>query len=59
MDFISYLVIAIGVGVSAWVVIKQKPWWELTPEEKKKRLPFVIAGALIVIAGGFAFIALN
>ncbi len=51
MDFISYLIIAIGIGLSAWAAIKQKPWWQLTPEEKKKKLPFVIAGAALVILG--------
>jgi H+/Cl- antiporter ClcA len=56
MDYIIYLMMAIGIGLSAWVAIKQKPWWELTREEKKKRLPFMIAVLLLVILGIVAFI---
>jgi len=59
MDFLSYLIIAVGIGLSAWVAIKQKPWWKLTPEEKKKRMPFVIVGALLVVLGIVAFIIIN
>lgn len=51
MDFISYLIIAVGIGLSAWVVVKQKPWWKLTKEEKKKRMPIVIAGLVVVVLG--------
>ncbi len=58
MDYISYIIIAIGIGLSAWVVVKQKPWWKLTPEEKKKRLPLVIAGFAVVVLGLIMFVFL-
>jgi uncharacterized membrane protein len=51
MDFISYLIIAIGIGLSAWVAVRQKPWWKLTKEEKKKRIPIVVAGSVLVVLG--------
>ncbi len=59
MDFLSYLIIAIGIGIAAWITIKQKPWWELTPEEKKKRIPFMIAGALLVVLGIIVFLIVS
>jgi hypothetical protein len=51
MDFISYFIIAIGIGLAAWVTVKQKPWWKLTEEEKKKRMPIMIAGLVLVVLG--------
>jgi len=51
MDFLSYLIIAIGIGLSAWVITTQKPWWKLSSKEKKKRLPLVIIGAFLIILG--------
>ena len=51
MDFLSYLIIGLGIGIAAWVTIKQKPWRQLTSEEKKKRMPFMIAVAVLIILG--------
>jgi len=59
MDFISYLVIGIGIVIAMWVSIKQKPWWQLTPEEKKKRMPFMIAGIFFVILGIIVFLIVS
>jgi sulfite exporter TauE/SafE len=56
MDFLSYLIIGIGICIATWVTIKQKPWWKLTLEEKKKRMPFVITGALLVVLGIATFL---
>jgi len=58
MDYISYIIIAIGIGLSAWVAIKQKPWWILTKEEKKEKLPLVIAGLVLAVLGLVMFIFL-
>ncbi|MFC1700853.1 hypothetical protein ACFLZ0_01830 [Patescibacteria group bacterium] len=56
MDFIRYLVIGIGIVIITWVSIKQKPWWQLTSEEKKKRMPLVIAGIFFAILGIVVFL---
>ena len=58
MDLISYLIIAVGVGLSAWIVIKQKPWGELSEEGKKQRKKFMIAGFILVVFGVIAFLIL-
>jgi len=58
MDYISYLIITIGIGLSVWVIIRQKPWWKLTPDEKKKKLPLIIAGFIVIILGLVMFLFL-
>lgn len=59
MDLLSYLIIGIGIGLSAWVVITQKPWWKLSPKEKKEKLPLVIVGALLLVLGIVVFMVVN
>jgi len=58
MDYISYIIIAIGIGLASWVAIKQKSWRK---DENKKRqarriLLFVVIlllGVSIIIFGGY------
>ncbi|MDD5752952.1 MAG: hypothetical protein PHI45_02630 [Candidatus Pacebacteria bacterium] len=56
MDYISYIIIAIGIGLATWMAIQQKPWWKLTKEEKKKRLPIVIARLVLMVLGLVMFV---
>ncbi|OGE15261.1 hypothetical protein A2409_03650 [Candidatus Curtissbacteria bacterium RIFOXYC1_FULL_41_36] len=50
MSFLTYFVIiAIVVTLPVLAAVLPKPWWKLDREQKKKRLPFIIAG--VVLAG--------
>lgn len=57
-DFVFGIGMAIGIaiGISIGIAIgkKQKPWYELTEEEKRKRKVLIGAGVIILVIGFFA-----
>ena len=42
--------VAAGIGVGISIGRKQKPWSELTAEEKKWRILYIVAGGVIFVA---------
>lgn len=50
-----------GVGwvlgfVIGYATGRQKPWWKLSAEEKKKRMPLVIALGVLAVLGLVVFL---
>ena len=43
--------IAIGINLGRVIGKKQKPWYELTEEEKRKRKILISAGLIILVIG--------
>ena len=59
-DFVIGILIGLGIGLLIWMYFgiiigkKQKPWSELTEEEKRHRKVIIGVGVIILIFGFFA-----
>jgi len=51
------LAVGFGAGLATGMALgkKQKPWPELSPQEKKLKILFVIVGFILFLAGVAAF----
>lgn len=49
---------AIGIAIEVAIGIQQKPWSELTEEEKKIRKNALLIGTFVLIIGVFVFFSL-
>ncbi len=48
MEWGAGFVLGLVLGYAAG---RQKPWWELSTEEKKKRMPVIIALLILLVLG--------
>ena len=57
IQFFAGLLIGLALGFSLGISIgkKQKPWSDLTPEEKRLRTVLIIVGVVLVILGIIGF----
>ncbi len=59
-EFLWIRIVIISVGITVAVATrKQKPWWKLTKEEKKKRLPYMVAGIALAAIGVVILLAIH
>lgn len=51
------LAVGFSVGLATGIAVgkKQKPWSELSPQEKKLKIVFIIVGFILFLAGVAAF----
>ena len=57
IGYVIGMAVGIGIGISIGISIgkKQKPWSELTEQEKRIKIWIIVAGAVLVVAGAVVF----